>query len=158
MKNKKKIMLTLKQELYCREYLRLGNKSAAYRAAYSAKKMKAETINNKAYVLFQKDEVRARIDELRGRIEKKEIYTLEESIKKDLRLINRYEVALDTLENKTSSDENIKVAKRIIVQIGSAGYSSAQDRISKKYGWYERNNLQKSTRGEVVVFIPDNGR
>lgn len=37
----------------------------SYRCAYNAGGMKPETIQNKAYVLNQKDEVRARIEELR---------------------------------------------------------------------------------------------
>jgi len=59
--------LTIKQEAFCQAYLRLGDKSAAYREAYSCSNMKAETVHNKAYMLSEKGEVRARIDELQAK-------------------------------------------------------------------------------------------
>ncbi|WP_177763997.1 terminase small subunit [Flavobacterium sp. I3-2] len=59
--------LTIKQEAFCQAYLRLGDKSAAYREVYSCANMKAETIHNKAYILSEKSEVRARIKELQSK-------------------------------------------------------------------------------------------
>ena len=59
--------LTIKQEAFCQAYLRLGDKSAAYREVYSCANMKAETIHNKAYILSEKGEVRARIEELQSK-------------------------------------------------------------------------------------------
>jgi hypothetical protein len=53
--------LTVKQESAVQEFLiNGGNKTAAYKSAYSTSRMKEETVNNKAYQLFKKGEVGAR--------------------------------------------------------------------------------------------------
>lgn len=142
--------LTPKQEKFCIEYLKTGNKSEAYRLAYDVGNMANETINNNAYKLFDNNEITTRIEELKNNIEEKELYTLEESIKKDLRLIKRYEDALDILENKASKTEDIEAAKRTIKYIGANGYSSAQDRLSKKQGWFEKNNKQIQPTTNII--------
>ena len=56
--------LTIKQESFCQSYVRLGDKSAAYREAYSCGNMKGETINNNAYKLFENNDITTRIEEL----------------------------------------------------------------------------------------------
>lgn len=56
--------LTIKQEAFCQAYMRLGDKSAAYREVYSCAKMKSETINRKAVEVFQNGNVTARVKEL----------------------------------------------------------------------------------------------
>lgn len=58
--------LTKKQEIFCKEYVKLDNKSQAYRNAYNTSKMKEDTVNNKAYILSEKGEIRARINELQN--------------------------------------------------------------------------------------------
>lgn len=57
--------LTPRQEAFCNKYLETGNASEAYRYAYSTDRMKPETINNAAYKLLQKGEIRARLAYLR---------------------------------------------------------------------------------------------
>ena len=109
---KKKYLLTRKQLNFCSSYIKCSSKSEAYRESYDTESMKPETIHRKAVELFKNGKVTARIEELQNKIEKKELYTLEESIKKDLKLIQRYENALDVLEDITSSNEEVVVAKR----------------------------------------------
>jgi phage terminase small subunit len=58
--------LTKKQEIFCKEYVKSGNKTQAYRIAYNTSRMKDETVHNKAYALSEKGEVRARIKELQA--------------------------------------------------------------------------------------------
>lgn len=58
------------------------NQSDAYREAYDCSKMKDATIWNKASALSKDDEVRARIDELKCKVEEKLVYTALESFKK----------------------------------------------------------------------------
>jgi len=53
--------LTLKQEAFCQAFIRLGDKSAAYREAYSTKNMKPESINRKSFELFNEVKIRSRI-------------------------------------------------------------------------------------------------
>lgn len=57
------------------------NQSDAYRAAYNAGGMKAETVQNKAHVLMKNGEVRARVDTLRGALAEKALWTREDSVK-----------------------------------------------------------------------------
>lgn len=69
--------LTIKQEKFCDKYLECGNASQAYRYAFSCEKMKPETINNKAYMLLIKGEIRARVDELKKQLQSKSEITKE---------------------------------------------------------------------------------
>ncbi|WCM42391.1 terminase small subunit [Flavobacterium sp. CBA20B-1] len=59
--------LTVKQEAFCQAYMRLGDKSAAYREVYSCSKMKPETIHERASRLSKEYKVNARIDELQSK-------------------------------------------------------------------------------------------
>lgn len=136
--------LTPKNEKYCQAYILLGDKSAAYREAYSTSKMSAKVIHNKASELSKKGEVRVRLAELREKLEKQDLYTLRDSIQRDLKLIERYEKALDVLENQSSKDKEIEAAERMIKFIGASGYNSAQERLSKQHGFFEVDNTQKN--------------
>tara|TARA_R110002049_G_scaffold127881_4_gene285050 strand:- start:1849 stop:2412 length:564 start_codon:yes stop_codon:yes gene_type:complete len=57
--------LTLKQENFCQEYLKLADASAAYRASYNASKMKHETVNRNAKALLDNNKIATRVDELK---------------------------------------------------------------------------------------------
>jgi phage terminase small subunit len=143
--------ITPKQEKFCIEYLKTGNKSEAYRLAYNAENMSDETIHNKAYALSDKSKVRARIEEIQKEVNEKELYTIEQSIKRDLRLLERYENALSVLENKDSKDKEITAAERTIKFIGSTGYNSVQDRLSEQHGFYEISNIQKQAQVANII-------
>lgn len=56
--------LTEKQESYCQAFIRIGNKSEAYRYAYDADAMNKNTVNSKAWELHSNGEITARIEEL----------------------------------------------------------------------------------------------
>lgn len=60
--------LTIKQEDFCQAYIRLGDKSAAYRDAYSTSNMKATTIHKRSCELFDNGAVAGRIEELRAKV------------------------------------------------------------------------------------------
>jgi hypothetical protein len=136
--------LTKKQEMFCIEVLKQDSYSDAYRIAYDASRMSNESINVKASELMSSGKISVRVKELRSKVEKKELYTLEQSIKRDIKLIERYESALDVLENDKSDSKQIEAAERTIRYIGSSGYSSAQERLSKQSGWFEKDNKQKT--------------
>ena len=70
--------LTANQEAFCVELARTGNASEAYRKAYDCSRMKAETIANKALILQQKGEIRARLSALRSDVRRASGITLEE--------------------------------------------------------------------------------
>lgn len=56
--------LTPKQEKFCREFIKCGNASEAYRKAYNAENMKPESINRKASELLDNVKITARVQEL----------------------------------------------------------------------------------------------
>lgn len=72
--------LTAKQEAFCQAIADGMNQSDAYRSAYSAEKMKAETVNSKAYELSKNGEVTARLKELREALANKSLWTREQSV------------------------------------------------------------------------------
>jgi len=74
--------LTLKQDNACNYYIETGDKSEAYRRAYSCDKMKPETINNKAYQLFENGDIRARVKQLRDDLRRKSDIKKEEVLEK----------------------------------------------------------------------------
>ncbi len=61
--------LTIKQEKAVQHFLINGNKTAAYKHAYSTSRMKEKTINEKASKLFANDKVRTRVEELQKELE-----------------------------------------------------------------------------------------
>lgn len=73
--------LTQKQENFCLAYIETGNASEAYRRSYNTENMKPETVNNKAYALLKKGEIRARLEELRNPVIKSVQVTLEQHLK-----------------------------------------------------------------------------
>lgn len=137
--------LTKKQELFCQEAVRQNYLSDAYKIAYSTSKMKETTINERASRLAKEYKISTRISELKRSLADKEMYTLEQSVKRDLKLIERYEGALDVLESSRSKVKDIEAAERTIKFIGSHGYNSAQERLSKQHGFFEMDNSQKTS-------------
>ena len=65
--------LTAKQELFAQEVAKGSSQAEAYRTAYNTSNMKADTIVEKACIEAGKDNVRARIEELKAKIEEKAI-------------------------------------------------------------------------------------
>lgn len=143
--------LTKKQEVFCIEVIKQPTLSAAYRIAYDTKNMTDEVINNEASLLMKNRDITVRVKELKSKIEKKELYTLEKSIERDLKLIERYEAALDVLENDKAKKTEVEAAERTIKFIGASGYSNAQDRLSKQHGFFERDNNQKAIKPREIV-------
>jgi phage terminase small subunit len=159
--------LTLKQEAFCQAYIRLGDKSAAYREAYSTSNMKNETINSKACLLSDKDNVRARIKELQSKVadiaEKKFNITSEEMLRhlnilRNSRIDEYVEVKKGKLLfkdfNKLTPEqlmciESIKDTRNGI-EIKLHGKDWTIEKINKHIGFYEKDNEQKTK-----VFSPE---
>ena len=121
--------LTPKQEKFCQEYVKTGNKSGAYRIAYSCENMKEATINNNAYKLFENNDITTRINTLQKKIE----------------LDHGVDIAwcIEKLKLVVEDDDKDRV--------------SAIDKLIKHLGGYEIDNKQKSN--EVTIFqLPDNKR
>ena len=77
--------LTAKQEKFVQELIKGKSQREAYKAAYNAENMADNTIDVKASQLLKKDKIRARYEQLRGKVikrtEEKAIITAEEIIK-----------------------------------------------------------------------------
>lgn len=136
--------LTPKQEKFCQVYITTSNATEAYRQAYNVSNMKPESINRVAKELIDTIKVSSRIKELKSELLIDFKYTLEKSVKRDIKLIEMYEKALNIMDNELSSDEAVVRASLMIRGIGVTGYSSAQDRLSKQHGFYEQDNKQKA--------------
>lgn len=73
--------LTAKQEMFCNRIADGMTQSDAYRAAYNCAKMKDKSIWERASKLMASDKVTSRVAELRSRLEKKQLWTREMSVK-----------------------------------------------------------------------------
>lgn len=85
--------LTPKQENFCLAYLETGNASEAYRRAYDAENMKAETVNKRASELLDNGEVAGRLAELRAPVIAKAQLTVEDLLRE---LEEARRLAIDT--------------------------------------------------------------
>ena len=157
--------LTLKQENFCQAYIRLGDKSAAYREAYSCKGMKPASINNKAYELFKKVEITARIDRLKQETADRNKITVDELVS-ILAEMARFDIGdlYDDSGNLLPIKQMPKAARLMIQQIESEelkfgidspmiGQSrkvkitdkqNAIEKLMKHLGGYEKDNKQKA--------------
>jgi phage terminase small subunit len=61
---------TIKQEAFCQAYIRLGDKSAAYREAYNCLRLKDKSVNELASKLSINIKVASRIKELQSKVAK----------------------------------------------------------------------------------------
>lgn len=114
--NHKEIALTPKQEKFCQEYVKTGNKSEAYRLAYSSNKMTSASINTEASSMYDNPKITLRIKELQKRIEQEHEIDIDWCISK--------------LKTVVLDDEKDRV--------------SALDKLMKHLGGYEKNNHQKN--------------
>lgn len=82
--------LTPKQEKAVQEFLiNGGNKTQAYKSAYNTSKMKEETIVNKAYQLFKRGDIGARLKELQKETEDENKITREWVLEKAKEMVDR---------------------------------------------------------------------
>jgi phage terminase small subunit len=72
--------LTEKREKFVLAYFDHGNGSKAYRDNFSASRMRPKTINNKAYELLQRGDIRGRLDELRLKAESEAVLTKQQAL------------------------------------------------------------------------------
>ena len=87
--------LTLKQSNFCDGYISLGNASEAYRQAYNAGGMKAETVHRKAAELLENGKVTARIEKLRSELQEAQKVTHESQVAEYRKLKSKAEVEID---------------------------------------------------------------
>lgn len=143
--------LTPKQEKFVQLLVANGNASQAYRDTYNVKPTcKERTIWDEASRLKNTPEIMERIKQLQQELLLECKYTLEKSVKRDIDLIEKYETALNFISDPLSNDDDINRSILIIKAISVSGYNSAQDRLSKQHGFYERDNKQKAPPSFVM--------
>lgn len=162
--------LTVKQEKFCQAYVKLGDKSAAYREAYSTSQMKPETINRKAFELYNVGKITARIENLQEEIAERNrlsiddlVQSLSYMVKFDISdlydqsgsLRNIHDIPknarlmieqLDTLEEKGGQGEIVGYTKKI----RTIKKLDAIEKLMKHLGGYERDNKQKTPPAFVI--------
>lgn len=136
--------LTIKQKKFCEKYIELGNKMEAYKQSYSASKMADTTINKCVQELFNNHLITTYINKLQKENVKEFKHTLTDSLKYDFALIDRYNKHLEILEDPEAKEDQLKASRRTMSFIGAQGFNAAMDRVSKKLGFYEKDNQQKA--------------
>lgn len=170
--------LTIKQEAFCQAYIRLGDKSAAYREAYNTSKMLPSTINRKGAEMFENGIITARVEALRAEIKEDNKITISEIVS-TLSDMLRFDVAELYDENgKLKNIHSIPKKARIMISqletdeikvkglvVGSIkkvkifDKLQAVEKLMKHLGGYEKDNDQKKPQQQVTIFqLPDNGR
>lgn len=71
-------MLTSKQEKFVQNIVKGMSQREAYKHSYNASNMKDKTIDDKAYLLFKKEEIRTRYEELIKKTEDETIMSVKE--------------------------------------------------------------------------------
>lgn len=106
--------LTLKQEKYVQNLIKGMSQRQAYKNAFNTSNMKDETIDNKAYLLLKKDEVRVRYEELAKKAEDEAIMSaierkkwLSDVIKGNIKHIS-YSGNGDEYENEAYISDKLK--------------------------------------------------
>ncbi len=167
---------TIKQEKAIQHYLLNGNKTAAYRHAYSCDKMKPETVNRKAKYLFDLDKIRARVDYERKEAWRRNHMTLDELLSR-LANLSRADIGLlfnehgglrplseipEEVRMSISGIETfeVNVDGEVVGEtkkIRKIDPTKPMDMLMKHLGGYEKDNQQQ--QNNVTIFqIPDNGR
>lgn len=164
------INLTPKQEKFAQEYISTGNASEAYRLAYSASKMKPETVNKRASELLANGVITGRIGKLRAAIAELAIVKESQVINEAARLALSDPAKLfnvdGTLKSIHDMDPDIRAAiasievEEITVDGVSIGRvkkvklwdkNSALEKLMKHLGSFEKDNKQ---RAGMFVNVP----
>ena len=106
--------LTPKQESFAQNVASGKTQADAYRAAFSAEKMKPETIWSKASILMADGKVTARIAEIKKTLENKQLWTREMSVKA---LIGAYKEGAASVKVSAVKELNLMHGYNAPVQI-----------------------------------------
>lgn len=165
--------LTIKQEAFCHAYIRLGDKSAAYReAGYSYKNKTTKTLNEAAVRLSFNNKVLARIEELQSKVakiaEKKFNITAEEMLR-HLNILRNSSIDeyVEFKKGKLTFKDFDKLTKEQLMCIESIkntrngieiklhGKDWTIEKINKHIGFYEKDNEQKNPLSLEGEFTPE---
>lgn len=158
------IKLTPKQEKFAQAYVRLSDKTAAYREAYNYQRMKPESVNRKAFEVFENVNVSARIQVIREeavgrnkasldevltvladiiRFDPKEMYDENGNLLQINKMPKRARMCIQAFDVSEfqSADGPVTITKKV----KNYDKLSSVDKLMKHLGGYENDNKQKST-------------
>ena len=148
MKKTDEIKLTPRQEKFCLYYHELDNATEAYRRSYSAENMKESTVNNRAYELLQRGEIKGRLRQLQNKLQERSDIKKDEavsSLTKMLRasVLDAVSIVDGNVIVKNTSDipEDLKPCISSIksttfgIEINFYDKIQAIDRLAKLLGW-----------------------
>lgn len=166
MEEKTEIKLTPKQEMFCQQYVLLGNKSQAYRNSYDAENMANDTINRKAVEMFENGKITARVEQLQEELQERNRMTLDKTINSISEIAN-FDIA-ELYEEDGTMKSIHEIPKHIRTSINELnvlevyegtgkdrkfiGYSKkarminrldALEKLVKIFGGYGKDNAQK---------------
>lgn len=128
--------LTTKQQQFVLKIVEGMNKTEAYKAVYDTSKMKANTINKKAYELFNKENIQAHYDELMQEIKESSIWTLDRAVEDLIWL--KEEAKLDI------EDKGLK-------QANSNAFLSAIKELNTLLDLYPKKNQEEDSKENNVA-------
>ena len=132
------MVLKDKREAFCQAIADGKTQSDAYRlAGYSVDKMKPETIQNNAYKLMQSNDILTRIQELRGQIESKQLWTREQAI----------ETIKLGLETAKANNRPMELFKGVELLNRMHGFDAPQ-----KFEVIKKKNIADMTDDELEVY------
>lgn len=164
--------LTIKQEAFCQAYLRLGDKSAAYREVYSCSKMKDETIHAMASKLSSDHKVAIRIKELQSqaiernkasldevlmvladiiRFDPAEMYDENGNLLPINKMPKKVRLCIQSFEVQEISNFGDEAPETFTKKVKHYDKLSSVDKLMKHLGGYELDNKQKA----INVFKPE---
>lgn len=169
--------LTVKQESYCQNYIVCGNQSAAYRIAFDAEAMNANTVAVEACRLHSDPNITLRIKELRKEAYERNKVTIDEIIQSlagmirfdiadlyddDGKLLPLKQIPLEARQmiNQLDIDElydyidGDRMLKGFSKKIRTYNKLDAVEKLMKHLGGYEKDNSQKPN-ATVVINLGD---
>ncbi|MGO1702431.1 MAG: terminase small subunit [Lactobacillus helveticus] len=164
-----KAKLTNKQELFCQEYMKTGNKSEAYRRAYDASNMSENSINVNASKMNNNAKVALRIKELQKEVSERNKITVDECVSL-LASMARFDIAdlYDTAGNlkpihdipkdtrlviESIDTDEITAAGKKTVEVKKLKLSNRRANIielMKHLGGYNEDNKQKEVSINLI--------
>lgn len=125
-------MLTDKQERFVQELLKGKSQREAYRASYNCLRASDKTVDNKAYALFKKSEVRARYDELHHNAIKRTVDDAE-SIRAFMIETYKKMASGELCKQKTVMDKYGSVI-RVEKEVAPSDVNTAMQKLAELYG------------------------
>jgi len=161
-------VLTDKQEQYCQNYVVCMNQSTAYRIAYDAEAMNANSVAREACLLHSNPNITQRIKELQSEAYERNKATIDELVNvlsgmvrfdiaelyddngnllgvKEMPLIARQMISELSSDHLRSGSEIIGETKRV----KTIAKLDAVEKLMKHLGGYEKDNFQKKTEISV---------